>query len=270
MIDLSEQSEREHPLETTRLSRRGTLKQELRSIGQESWNACRVLLVLLLICGVLFPLVVYAIGQTVFPFQANGSLLTNQQNQVVGSRLLGQAFTHPEYFHGRPSVTGYDASNSSGSNIGPTNPQLITGNWSQVTLQAGQSIPANATPVPGQPHTYRIPGTYAGMQSYAEQFRRENGLSSTTPLPADIVTASGSGLDPEISVEAALLQVNRIVAARHVLGGRNAKLAVADLRALISQYTRGRDLGFLGEPRVNVLELNLTLDRLYGTPPAHA
>jgi K+-transporting ATPase ATPase C chain len=168
------------------------------------------LLVLVLICGVVFPLVVYVIGQTLFPYQANGSLILNQRNQVVGSRLIGQAFTRPEYFHGRPSAAGYDASSSTGSNIGPTNPQLLDGNGSEVTVKQGDPLPANATPVAGKPHTYFVSGAYAGVKTYAEQFRKENNLSADTPLPADIITASGSGLDPDISVEAALLQVNRI------------------------------------------------------------
>jgi potassium-transporting ATPase KdpC subunit len=94
------------------------------------------------------------------------------------------------------------------------------------------------------------------VKSYAEQFRRENGLSPTTPLPADIITASGSGLDPDISVDAALLQVNRIVAARRGLGGTNAMITAAKVRELIKQNTQGRDLAVLGEPRVNVLALN--------------
>jgi K+-transporting ATPase ATPase C chain len=114
-----------------------------------------------------------------------------------------------------------------------------------------------------------LAGTYAGMKTYAEAFRKENGLAPDAPLPADIVTASGSGLDPDISAEAALLQVNRVVKARQALGGKNVLLTADILRSLISKHTNGRDLGILGEPGVNVLELNLELDILYGTPPAH-
>ncbi|BCL83855.1 potassium-transporting ATPase KdpC subunit [Ktedonobacteria bacterium brp13] len=268
MADLPEQAEPAEPHETASHSRRLGMYRALHEIGQTFWNACKMLLVLLLICGALFPLIVYIIGQTAFPFQANGSLLLNQQHQVVGSRLIGQSFTRLEYFHGRPGVTGYDASSSSGSNIGPTNPQLITGSGSMVTLQPGTPVPANATPVPGHPHIYLVPATYAGIKTYAAQFRKENGLAPTTPLPADIVTASGSGLDPDISVEAALLQVKRIVQARHALGGKNTGITAANLRALIKKHTSGRDLGILGEPRVKVLELNLDLDTLYGGPPA--
>jgi K+-transporting ATPase ATPase C chain len=270
MSDLLEREEAEHLPETTPLSRRTWLRRELREMGKSSWEACKLFLVLLLICGVLFPLTIYGLGQILFPFQANGSLITNQHHQVVGSRLIGQSFTSPNYFHGRPSAAGYDASNSSGSNLGPTNQALLTGNWSQVTLRPGDPIPANAKPITGQSHTYLIPRTYAGVKTYAEAFRQENHLSSTAILPADIVTASGSGLDPDISVEAALLQVNRIMQTRHLLGSRNATLTTEELHALISNHTSGPDWGFLGETRVNVLELNLDLDIRYGAPPAHA
>lgn len=273
MQDLHEQDEPEEEPEQSsgaeRPPRRSRLRNELREIGRESWNASKVFLVLVLLCGVVFPASVYALGQLFFPSQANGSLLVNQQNQVIGSRFIGQSFTWPVYFHGRPSAAGYDASNSSGSNLGPTNPQLLTGNWSEITLKPGDPIPANATPEPGKPHTYILSGTYAGMKTYAEAFRKENGLALNMPLPADIVTASGSGLDPDISVEAALLQVQRIVKARQALGGKQALLTADALRALIAKHTNGRDLGILGEPRVNVLELNLDLDTRYGTPPAH-
>lgn len=267
MADLPEQTESGQPRETMPPAPQWMgMRKELHAIGQTFWAACKILLVLLLLCGVLFPLGVYGIGQAVFPFQANGSLLANQQHQIVGSQLLGQSFTRPEYFHGRPSATGYDASASSGSNIGPTNPQLLTGNGKMVILQPGTPVPANATPVPGHLHTYLLPGTYASVNTYADHFRTENGLAPTTPLPADIVTASGSGLDPDISIEAALLQVMRIVRARHALGGKNTRITEADLRALIQRHTSGRDLGMIGEPRVNVLELNLDLDTRYGAP----
>lgn len=273
MPDLQEQDEPEEepeqPRATDRPPMRTWLRTELRELGRESWNASKVFLMLLLLCGVVFPASVYALGQLFFPSQANGSLLVNQHNQVIGSRFIGQSFTWPVYFHGRPSVVDYDASNSNGSNLGPTNPQLLTGNWSDITLKPGDPIPANATPEPGNSHTYRLPGTYAGMKTYAEAFRKENALAPNAPLPADIVTASGSGLDPDISVEAALLQVNRVVKARQALGGKNALLTADILRSLIARHTSGRDLGILGEPRVNVLELNLDLDTRYGTPPAH-
>jgi K+-transporting ATPase ATPase C chain len=137
-----------------------------------------------------------------------------------------------------------------------------------VTVAPGATPPPGGTPVPGKPHTYYVPGSYLGVTTYAEQFRQENGLSPTTPLPADIVTASGSGLDPDISVEAAELQVNRVVAARKALGGKQTGITADQVNALISQQSAGPDLGFLGEPRVNVLALNLALNALYGPPPA--
>ena len=236
--------------------------------GRETWNACKLILVLLVLCAILYPLLVFIVGQVVFPSQANGSLITDKQGRVLGSKLIGQQFARSEYFHGRPSAVSYDASNSGGSNLGPTNPQLIEGNGSEVTIQDGTPAPANGTAVPGKKNTYYVPGSYLGVKTYAEQFRQENGLSPKTPLPADIVTASGSGLDPDISVEAALLQVNRIVAARRALGGTSATITSEKVRELIAQHTQGRDLGVLGEPRVNVLELNLALDAVYGIPPA--
>jgi potassium-transporting ATPase KdpC subunit len=237
-------------------------------IGRDTWGALKLILILLLLCGVVFPLVVFSVGQIAFPEQANGSLIRDSQGRIVGSKLLGQQFTRSEYFHGRPSAVGYNAASSGGSNLGPTNAQLIQGNGTEVTVAAGTPAPADSTPVAGKPGTYYVPGSYLGVKNYAAQFRQENGLSPDTPLPADIITASGSGLDPDISVEAALLQVNRVVAARQVLGGGNAAITAARVRELIAQNTQGRDLGILGEPRVNVLVLNLALDALYGAPSA--
>lgn len=256
---------KEEPERSTRtLPQPSTRKSS--SVLSYSWGVLKLFAILLLLCGVVFPALVYGLGQLLFPDQANGSLLYNQQHQVIGSRLIGQQFTLPTYFHGRPSVAGYDASNSSGSNLGPANPQLLEGNGTLVTLKPGDKVPANATPVAGQPHIYYIPGTYDGIKAYAAQFRKENNLASTTLLPADIITASGSGLDPHISVEAALLQVERIVKARHASGGKNATLTADQVRTLIAKHTDGRDLGIFGEPRVNVLELNLDLDTSYGSP----
>ncbi len=267
MTAFQEREEPEQGGEAVRISWKTAIRHEAFEILPDLWNATKILFLFLLICGIMFPLGVYAIGQIFFPYQANGSLVVNQHNQVVGSHLIGQTFTRPEYFHGRPSAAGYNASSSSGSNIGPTNLQLLNGNGSEVTVEAGTPVPAGAIPIAGKKNTYYIPGTYAGVKTYAQQFRAENHLAPNTPLPADIVTASGSGLDPEISLEAAQLQVNRIVTARHALGGKNATLTAADLRVLITKHTRGRDLGILGEPGVNVLELNLDLDALYGSPP---
>ncbi len=227
----------------------------------------RLMVVLLFLCGVLYPALVFTIGQIVFPNQANGSLVRDAQGGIIGSKLIGQLFVSPYYFHGRPSAVGYNAANSGGSNLGPSNPQLLVGNGTQVTVAPGATPPPGSTPVPGHPHTYSVPGAYLGVRTYAAQFRAENGLTPNTPLPADIVTASGSGLDPDISVAAAELQVNRVVATRRALGGPNARITATGVHALIARITERRPLGFLGEPRVNVLALNQALDAAYGTPP---
>ncbi len=195
---------------------------ETRNLLPVAVRSLRMTLVLVVLSGVIFPLLVLAIGQAAFPAQANGSLITNNQGRVIGSSLIGQQFTQPAYFHGRPSAVGYNAAGSGSSAIGPTNPHLVSGNGSEVTVARGAAPPPGATPVPGKPNTYYVPGSYLGVRSYANQFRKENGLASDTPLPSDIVTASGSGLDPDISVEAAYLQLNRVVAARKALGGKNA------------------------------------------------
>jgi K+-transporting ATPase ATPase C chain len=245
------------------------LGQVTRGLLPVTLRAARMAVVLVILCGVIFPLLLLGIGQALFPTQANGSLITDRQGHVIGSSLIGQQFTQPAYFHGRPSAVAYNAAGSGGSNLGPTNPQLINGNGSEVTTKPGATPPPGGTPVPGKPNTYYVPGSYLGVSAYAQQFRQENGLSPNTPLPADIVTASGSGLDPDISVEAAYLQVNRVVAARKALGGTQARITVDQVIDLVSQHVQGRDLGLMGEPRVNVLALNRALDALYGPPTAH-
>lgn len=182
------------------------------------------LLLLTLITGVIYPLVVTGIAQVIFPSQANGSLII-KDGKAVGSELIGQSFDAPKYFWGRLSATStfpYNAFNaealtgSSGSNYGPLNQALLDAVKTRVdALKAAD--PAN-----------------------------------TAPIPVDLVTASGSGLDPQISIAAALYQVHRVAQARG--------LTDAQVKALVDKYTEGRQLGFLGEPRVNVLELNLALD----------
>lgn len=165
--------------------------------------------------GLVYPLVVTGLAQGLFKDKANGQLIT-KNGDVVGSRIIGQAFTGPTYFHSRPSAAGYgyDAANSGGSNYGPTNQKLID----------------------------RVQASIADLQ-------KEN---PGTPIPADLVTTSASGLDPDISPAAADFQVPRIALARGV--------PPEQVRQLIQQHTSGRQLGFMGEPRVNVLELNLALD----------
>lgn len=221
-----------------------------------------ITLLLTVLTGLIYPGIVTGIAQLIFPYQANGSMLY-VNGKLVGSDLIGQQWTSPRYFHGRPSVTAnattgtpepYAADNSTDSNLGPTSAQLINGNGTQVTVTPGQKPPAGATPVAGQKNTYYVPGTYLGVKNYADQFRQENGLAPNTPLPADIVTASGSGLDPDISPAAALLQVSRIA--------QNRGLSADAVRTLVNNNIHGRFLFIFGEPYVNVLEINLALDQL--------
>jgi K+-transporting ATPase ATPase C chain len=168
-----------------------------------------------LLLGIVYPFVVTGLAQVLFPKQANGELIT-VNGKIVGSRLIGQPFSSPGYFRSRPSAAGngYDAGNSGGSNLGPTNKTLID----------------------------RMNGDVQKLQS-------EN---PNAPVPMDLVTTSGSGLDPHISPDAAAFQAPRIAKERG--------MSEDDVRTLIAKHTEGRQLGFLGEPRVNVLELNLDLD----------
>jgi K+-transporting ATPase ATPase C chain len=173
-----------------------------------------------ILCG-FYPLIVYGAAQLLFPQQANGSLFADKSG-VRGSALLAQNFTGAKYFHPRPSAAGangYDATSSSGSNLGPTSSNLI-GNIAQNIVN----------------------------------YRGENGLTTNTPVPADAVTASGSGLDPDISPENAALQIPRVAKARGMSEGQ--------LRKFVQQNTDDRDFGIWGEPRVNVMTLNFALDQL--------
>jgi K+-transporting ATPase ATPase C chain len=186
-------------------------------------NSLMMLLVMTIITGIAYPLLVTGLSQLLFPSQANGSLIA-KNGQPIGSTLIGQSFTEPKYFWGRPSATSPQADNgtgSGGSNIGPTNPAL--------TDAVKQRIAALQAADPG----------------------------NRAPVPVDLVTSSGSGLDPEISPAAAQYQLARVAKARGISDGQ--------LGLLIAQATSGRQLGLLGEARVNVLQLNLALDAL----PAH-
>src|SRR5262249_17252223 len=178
-------------------------------------------LVLAVVCCGVYPLIVFGISQLMFRDQANGSLIVAPDGTVRGSRLLGQAFSDPKYFHPRPSAAGngYDAANSSGSNLGPTSEKL-----------------RNA------------------IKDRIAAYRAESGLIESEPVPADAVSASGSGLDPEISLRNAELQIARVAKARG--------LSAEKVRDLVQQNTDGRDLGVFGDPGVNVLQLNLALNQL--------
>jgi potassium-transporting ATPase KdpC subunit len=175
--------------------------------------------VLSVVCCGLYPLIVFGISQALFHDKANGSLIVDPNGTVRGSRLLGQKFADTKYFHPRPSAAGngYDATSSGGSNLGPTSRKLND-----------------------------------AIKERIAAYRAENSVSETEPVPADAVTASGSGLDPQISLRNAELQTPRIAKARG--------LSEDKVRELVQQNTDGRDLGVLGDPGVNVLELNLALD----------
>ncbi|MBV9356381.1 MAG: potassium-transporting ATPase subunit KdpC [Chloroflexi bacterium] len=190
------------------------------NVAQIVHPAIFVTLFLTLACVIAYPLVMTGLAQVLFPDQANGSLVRDASDTVVGSSLIAQSFANPEYFHPRPSAAGsngYDPTSSGASNLGPTNQTLVD--------QA---------------------------QQRAAAYRQENGLSGDTPVPIDAVTASASGLDPDISPANAGFQVARVARAHG--------LSDAQVEALVQQYTAGRTFGILGEPRVNVQELNRALD----------
>jgi K+-transporting ATPase ATPase C chain len=189
------------------------------------------------VTGLAFPALVWAVGRAAFPHQASGSLIQDARGHVVGSALLGQPFSKPEYFHPRPSAAGagYDAANSSGTNLGPTSDKLVNG-------------------VEDDPATKDVDETYLGFRDLAQAYREENGLAPDTVIPADAATRSASGLDPEISPANAELQVARVAKARGWTADR--------VQEQVAAHTRGRFVGLIGEPRVNVLELNLALGAL--------
>lgn len=198
------------------------MNASLRGTGRQFWVALRALALLTVALGIVYPLVITGVGQLALPAPANGSAITNQ-GKVVGSSLIGQSFTDkkgnplPQWFQSRPSAagTGYDAGASSGSNWGPNNPDLL-----KAIQQRTQTIE-------------KVDGVSAGQ------------------IPADALTASGSGLDPHISPAFALLQVDAVAKARGI--------SADSVRALVDSHTQQRDLGYLGEPTVNVLQLNIAL-----------
>ena len=182
-------------------------------------NAVSMLLVMTLVTGIAYPLLATGVAQALFPHQADGSLI-EKNGKPVGSELIGQYFDDPRYFWGRPSATApqpYNGTASNGSNLGPTNPALRE-----------------------------------AVQQRIDALRKAD-PNNTAPVPVDLVTASASGLDPEISPAAAQYQVARVARMRH--------MRVEQVQALVAKFTQGRQLGVLGEPRVNVLRLNLALDK---------
>ncbi len=183
-------------------------------------------LLLALVTGCVFPLLLAVIGRTLFPSHAGGSLVT-RGGVVVGSELIAQEFSRAEYFQSRPSAAGkgYDGTASGGTNLGPNNPKLKNG-----------------------------AADFAGIRQLAAEYRVRNGLAPDTPIPIDAVTRSGSGLDPDISPANAALQIPRVARARGV--------SEEAVRRLVANHTKGPQLGFLGNARVPVLELNLALDQL--------
>lgn len=182
---------------------------------QQILPGLRIKLFMTLVLGIAYPLAMTGLSQMLFPHRANGSLL-ELHSKMIGSELIAQNFTRPDYFHPRPSAANFDATNSSGSNYGPTNQKLLD-----------------------------------RVKASIEQFHKEN-PEYTGPIPSDLVTASSSGLDPDISPDAANVQAARVAKAR----GQS----VERIKQLIVRFTKGPELGFLGEPRVNVLLLNLALD----------
>jgi potassium-transporting ATPase KdpC subunit len=194
---------------------------------RSSWSgllltAVLMTVVLTILLGIIYPLVTMGVAQVLFNKQANGSLIKNSRGVIIGSSLIGQNFTKPQYFWGRLSATSpipYNAANSGGSNLGPTNKKLLQATEAQAAL-----------------------------------IRKANGLPPNYVLPSDAVSSSASGLDPNISPAYAALQVHRVATARG--------LSDAVVQALVSKYTDARTFGILGEPRVRVLELNMALDRL--------
>lgn len=193
----------------------------MKDFFSEIRGAIMSTLVLAVVCCGLYPLIVFGIAQLAFRDKANGSLIVDQAGAIRGSKLLAQGFANPKYFHPRPSAAGngYDAANSGGSNLGPTSQKLKD-----------------------------------AIKDRIDAYRKENGFSADQDVPADAVTASGSGLDPHISPRNAEFQIPRVARARGVSEER--------VRELIGQNTDGRDLGILGDLGVNVLQLNLALDRL--------
>lgn len=192
-----------------------------RSGGAIFWVALRISLLFIILCGIVYPLVSTGLAQLLFPYQANGSLLKDKDGNVVGSELIGQSFTDPSYFQGRVSSIDYKAEASGSNNYAPSNPDLL-----------------------------------ARTQASIDQWHRDNPDVPINQLPLALVTNSGSGLDPHITPQSALVQVPRI--------SKLTGISATELETLVAEYTENRDLGVFGDKRVNVLKLNLALKEMLG------
>jgi K+-transporting ATPase ATPase C chain len=205
--------------------------------------ALRATLVTLVLTGIAYPLAVTGLAQLIFPHRANGSIITDDKGRTVGSELIGQGFADAAYLHPRPSASNYDAANSSGTNLAVTSKKLREGQ-------------------PDDPATKDVDESFTGVIDLAAAYRKENELDrgpmADVEIPVDAVARSQSGIDPHISPDNAWLQIARIAKSRGVAPDR--------VEAVIREYTSGRELGFLGEERVNVLLANLALDRTFGRP----
>jgi K+-transporting ATPase ATPase C chain len=210
------------------------------TLREQLWPALASVLLLTLLAGGIFPLALFVLTRPLFPSQISGSLLA-REGVIIGSELIGQNFTSSAYFHPRPSAAGagYDAASSGGTNLGPANPKLKDG-------------------TPDDQKTTDADESFAGVRQLAEEYRKQNGLAPQAAVPIDAVTRSGSGLDPHISPANAALQITRVAQARG--------LSTEVVSGLVTRHTQGRQLGFLGEPRVAVLPLNLELDQTAPLP----
>jgi K+-transporting ATPase ATPase C chain len=232
------------------------MESAMRRYLPELGTAVRITVVMMVVTGLIYPLLITGVAQAIFHDRANGSIVS-VNGQPVGSSLIGQQFTSDKYFHGRPSSTvdangtpaPYNADNSSASNLGPTNPALIA----QVQANADAVRCADGLP-PGPPPIVTPAATPAANASPTACAPVSQ--PNVTQVPVDAVTSSGSGLDPDISVDYAMLQAQRVATARN--------LPLDQVQQLVQQQINDRQFGVLGERRINVLDLNLALDKLGG------
>ncbi len=197
-------------------------------------QSVKMTLLMMVFTGIIFPLTITLIANVLFPTKAQGSMVFDKQGQIRGSSLIAQGFSEAKYFHPRPSAVNYDASNSAGTNLGPTSKKLFEG-------------------IADDPSTEDTDESFNGITHLAAAYREENKIDISIAIPIDAVTRSASGLDPHISSQNALMQAKRVAEAR--------KLPLATINTFITQRTEGKFLGIFGEEIVNVLELNLSLDK---------